>query len=487
MLRDARTAREPLVATEHGEFATAWSSLGVAAASARGRHHRVNEDAHSPLDGGAPVFVVADGVGGGAMAAWTSRSLVTEVHRSLARDGVDADAVRLALLEADREIAQRIADRGAASGAATAVVCVATGALRASWIVAWVGDCRVYRVVKGAGPQLLTRDDTYGNLGEQPPPGGSPDDPARMIGNGAVSAAQRRAHHARLGRDAGAPERRRAQARPFGRDGADDGRGHAARVPLPQAHRSGTQQRQRGRRHGAGDPPPVAAACAHVASRRGPGRDAGRGGALRDLVGSCRGRGVIRVIASRRHAQRRVRDDPRRDRSRVRPRSPADGDRQARRGVPRGLGGRCATTLHQALPAHGGGRLRPVDRAGVAHPRAADRARHRLRAGSRAVRPRRAGRHAARADLRRRRDGRPVGHDPAGHAARAHVAARVRGLRALVGARAPLPARAAGHPRAVGGAPRHQGRQRLHPGRPGRVRSARRGPAPATRASRISR
>lgn len=187
MLRDARPAREPLVATEHGEFATAWSSLGVAAASARGRHHRVNEDAHSPLDGGAPVFVVADGVGGGAMAAWTSRSLVTEVHRSLARDVVDADAVRLALLDADREIAQRIADRGAASGAATAVVCVATGALRASWIVAWVGDCRVYRVVKGAGPQLLTRDDTYGNLGEQPPPGGSPDDPARMIGNGAVS------------------------------------------------------------------------------------------------------------------------------------------------------------------------------------------------------------------------------------------------------------------------------------------------------------
>jgi len=187
MLRDARTAREPLVATEHGEFATAWSSLGVAAASARGRHHRVNEDAHSPLDGGAPVFVVADGVGGGAMAAWTSRSLVAEVHRRLARDGVDAAAVRLALLDADREIAQRIADRGAASGAATAVVCVGMGPLRAEWIVAWVGDCRVYRVGNGAGPQLLTRDDTYGHLGEPPPPGGSPDDPARMIGNGAVS------------------------------------------------------------------------------------------------------------------------------------------------------------------------------------------------------------------------------------------------------------------------------------------------------------
>lgn len=183
----SRTAREPLVATQHAEFATAWSSLGVAAASARGRRHRVNEDSHSQLDGTAPVFVVADGVGGGAMAAWTSRRLVADVHRALARGGVDAGAVRRALLAADSEIAQRIADRGAASGAATAVVCVGAGPLRAAWIVAWVGDCRVYRVGGASAAQLLTRDDTYGHLGEQPPPGGSLDDPARMIGNGAVS------------------------------------------------------------------------------------------------------------------------------------------------------------------------------------------------------------------------------------------------------------------------------------------------------------
>jgi protein phosphatase len=34
---------------------------------------------------------------------------------------------------------------------------------------------------------LLTVDDTYGHLSEVPPPGGSRDDPARMVGNGAVS------------------------------------------------------------------------------------------------------------------------------------------------------------------------------------------------------------------------------------------------------------------------------------------------------------
>lgn len=185
--RHARAARERLVATQYGEFATAWSNLGVAAASTRGRHHRVNEDCHSQLDGTAPVFIVADGVGGGAMAAWTSRRLVADVHGRLAHGGVDAGTMRDALLSADREIARCIAERSAASGAATAVVCAAADPLRATWIVGWVGDCRVYRVGHGAAAQLLTRDDTYGHLGERPPPGGSLDDPARMIGNGAVS------------------------------------------------------------------------------------------------------------------------------------------------------------------------------------------------------------------------------------------------------------------------------------------------------------
>ena len=37
--------------------------------------------------------------------------------------------------------------------------------------------------------ELLTRDDTFGHLDELPPRGGSPDDPARMVGNGATSGA----------------------------------------------------------------------------------------------------------------------------------------------------------------------------------------------------------------------------------------------------------------------------------------------------------
>ena len=71
----------------------------------------------------------------------------------------------------------------------------------ARWLVAWVGDCRVYRwSARGAGQiDLLTRDDTFGHLGETPPPGSSPDDPARMVGNGATTGANAAVHA--IGRD----------------------------------------------------------------------------------------------------------------------------------------------------------------------------------------------------------------------------------------------------------------------------------------------
>jgi hypothetical protein len=63
------------------------------------------------------------------------------------------------------------------------------GHLLSRWLIAWVGDCRIYRLraTHDEPAELLTRDDTYRHLGEAPPPGGSPDDPARMVGNGAIA------------------------------------------------------------------------------------------------------------------------------------------------------------------------------------------------------------------------------------------------------------------------------------------------------------
>ena len=167
---------------------TGWVRLDAAVASSRGRFHAINEDWSSALDGAFPLFVVADGVSSGAMASCASRELVGRLHATLERSRVDADALRSAVLDADREVSGSIASLTDASGAATVALCAGTGASLSRWLVAWVGDCRVYRVsaARGGTAQLLTLDDTYRHLSELPPPGGSLDDPARMVGNGAI-------------------------------------------------------------------------------------------------------------------------------------------------------------------------------------------------------------------------------------------------------------------------------------------------------------
>jgi protein phosphatase len=166
-----------------------WVRLEMAAASVRGVRRATNEDWHSALNGSAPLFVVADGVGGGAMAARASRELVRHLHHKLDGRRIDAEAIREALLCADREVGRSIATHTKASGAATVALCAGTGPLLSRWLVAWVGDCRVYRIPRHEEPaRLLTVDDTYRHLSEAPPAGGSRDDPARMVGNGAVLA-----------------------------------------------------------------------------------------------------------------------------------------------------------------------------------------------------------------------------------------------------------------------------------------------------------
>jgi serine/threonine protein phosphatase PrpC len=184
-----QSRRDGATTSGHAVRETSWIRLEMAAASARGRRREINEDWHSGFNGSAPLFVVADGVGGGAMAAQASRELVSRLHAALDGRRIDAPAIRDALLCADREVGRSISSVTGASGAATVALCAATDVLLSRWLIAWVGDCRVYRVraAPGEPAQALTVDDTYRHLGEVPPPGGSCDDPARMVGNGAVS------------------------------------------------------------------------------------------------------------------------------------------------------------------------------------------------------------------------------------------------------------------------------------------------------------
>ncbi|MGZ8260830.1 MAG: PP2C family protein-serine/threonine phosphatase, partial [Caldimonas sp.] len=172
-------------------YADAFRCIDAAAVSSCGSLHAVNEDAFSALDASARLFVVADGVGGGAMAGTASRLLVAALHDALDGRPIDAERVATAMLDADRTIAAAIARVTDRPGAATVALCAPLDAFASRWLVAWVGDCRAYRWSPRAGGtiELLTCDDSFAHLGEAPPPGGSPDDPARMVGNGATTGA----------------------------------------------------------------------------------------------------------------------------------------------------------------------------------------------------------------------------------------------------------------------------------------------------------
>jgi serine/threonine protein phosphatase PrpC len=182
------SARGRRSAGQQSVQAMTFGRVAAAVASSRGSGHAVNEDAHTALGRRAQMFVVADGVGGGAMASMASRELVAQLHAGLESAHIDPDSVREAMLAADRVIAESIAELTDAPGAATVALCAPVNAFASRWLVAWVGDCRVYRVCADPAAALhaLTHDDSFAQLKETPPPGSSPDDPARMVGNGAV-------------------------------------------------------------------------------------------------------------------------------------------------------------------------------------------------------------------------------------------------------------------------------------------------------------
>ncbi len=160
-------------------------ALRAAAWSETGTRHPDNEDSWRIVaPQGSPVFCgVADGVGGGSRGDVASAALMDYCSRfddirladnhSLAEWFKASDSVV-------REQLQRYSDK---PGAATMVGAWWLG--KQQWRVIHVGDCRAYvfsRNQQGWQLQQLTQDQNYQRLGLSPPGGGSPDDPARMVG-----------------------------------------------------------------------------------------------------------------------------------------------------------------------------------------------------------------------------------------------------------------------------------------------------------------
>jgi protein phosphatase len=163
--------------------------LTAAYASEAGSGHACNEDccSHVPSAERPGFCGVADGVGGGAHGEIASSVLLT--HCAQAPKETYRDPARLIdwLTRADARVREAIARRTNLAGAAT---------LAAAWFPSQstayllnVGDCRAYQLKprkQRYAIQQLTVDQTYASLSQQPPPNGRPDDPARMVGAGAV-------------------------------------------------------------------------------------------------------------------------------------------------------------------------------------------------------------------------------------------------------------------------------------------------------------
>jgi protein phosphatase len=163
--------------------------LTAAYASEAGSGHARNEDCcrHAPSADQPGFCGVADGVGGGVHGEIASSVLLA--HCAQASRDIYRDPGRLLdwLAGADRRVREAIARRSDQSGAAT---------LAAAWFPSQstayllnVGDCRVYQLrpyKRRYAIEQLTVDQTYASCAQPPPPHGKPDDPARMVGTGAV-------------------------------------------------------------------------------------------------------------------------------------------------------------------------------------------------------------------------------------------------------------------------------------------------------------
>lgn len=161
------------------------NGLSIFSASRCGIYHEFNED-RILFDEHGSFYGLADGVGGGALGDKAAETLL-QYLKSQSTEVPTADEIVSYLKQSDKIVRDELAKFNA-RGAST-VVC--------AWLdkngmgrYSCVGDARIYLITVNNENQVIleqiTIDQTYGNLNAEPPTGGSYDDPARMVGVGAV-------------------------------------------------------------------------------------------------------------------------------------------------------------------------------------------------------------------------------------------------------------------------------------------------------------
>lgn len=139
--------------------ATGTVHLAVAAVTDPGLKRTINEDAYLAE---APVFIVADGMGGYEAGDRASAAVVEAFRgRLLGREFAELEDVRDALLAADDEVAAVAAGTSRGAGSTVAGMALVRYDGAPHWLVFNVGDSRVYRQV-GSSLDQLTTDHSLG-------------------------------------------------------------------------------------------------------------------------------------------------------------------------------------------------------------------------------------------------------------------------------------------------------------------------------------
>jgi len=124
--------------------------VAAGAASHTGLRRRVNEDSYLAQ---APLFLVADGMGGHDAGDRASAAVVGEFAAFVGRDALTIDEVRAALRRARSRVGA-IGSAGRAAGTTLTGVVIAEVGGAGYWLTVNVGDSRTYRFAHGMLEQI---------------------------------------------------------------------------------------------------------------------------------------------------------------------------------------------------------------------------------------------------------------------------------------------------------------------------------------------
>jgi protein phosphatase len=144
-----RSSRRHNVAVPGGDGSRV--SLSWAALSDKGYRRAVNEDS---LLARAPIFAVADGMGGHTAGDFASAAVVTRLAERINTDFVDPDGINVALRSAVDDMGRGVGQTDLGTGTTVTGVALSMADGDPRWLVFNIGDSRVYQLLDGVLTQL---------------------------------------------------------------------------------------------------------------------------------------------------------------------------------------------------------------------------------------------------------------------------------------------------------------------------------------------